>query len=245
MTTLYCPPFVPMAGIIVPAESGSVTLDTFTVDEAAARFENLRAAINGRRDMLIDPGEYARLRRNGGLWMSDTPAERNSNLSFVRAARGDVLVLGLGIAMVPVAICRKEGVTSVTVVEIDADVIAALVPTLARAAPTVRVVEGDAFLPERTGLPTTKRGGGFDVILADIWPTICSGDYPEHIAVRRAWKKWLRPDGRHLTWHEDTVKSEHRRERSDGRWRFGRANPTASEVATGLLKRKRAEGSDT
>ena len=217
-----------MASVVVPAQSGDVVLDTFTLSEEEAHLGNLRALINGHADMAVNPGEYARLRRNGSLWMTDTPAERLSNLDFLYAARGDVLVLGLGIAMLPTAMHAKEGVSSITVVEIDPDVIAALAPTLARAAPSVRVVEGDAFLPERSDLHPHS----FDVIVADIWPSISPEDYPEHIAVRRAWRKWLRPGGAHLTWQEQYVKRAHHEERC---W----MEPSARERATKLLRERR------
>jgi len=245
----YCPPFVPMAEHVVPATSGDVTLDTFEVTKEEAAFENMRSIMGGAgRLTRIEPGAHARLARGNTLWMSDTAGERASNYALLMAARGDVLINGLGIGMLPAALARKADVRSVTVVEIDPDVIAALTPTLERVAPATRVIQGDAFLPERTGLARAKDGGGFDAILSDIWPTICSDDYVQHVAVRRAWRAWLRPGGEHRMWHEAYVRREWRKDRAGnddpwrGVYRFDmEREPSAAQQATALLTERRAE----
>jgi hypothetical protein len=244
-TRAFCPPFVPMHDLIEPTESGSVRLDAFSITPEEARTYNLRSYFHARGD-TVRPGRYARLTRNGTLWMTDTPYERRGNLELHRAAKGDVLILGLGIGMLPTALAQKPDVTSITIVEIDEDVIAAVTPTLTRTAPAARVLHGDAFLPERLDLPRARAGGGFDTILADVWPTICADDRPQHIAMRRAWRAWLRPSGRHVTWQEDRVKREwdaDRRDDSRTWWRREpvEREPTANARATAFLARLRSQ----
>jgi len=231
-----CPPFVSMADLVIPAKSGDVKLDVCEVSPERAKFENIGFAMKAPALRLsVAPGRYARLVRGGVVWMSDTPAERVSNLPLYKAATGDVLMLGLGIGMLPMALARKESVTSITVVEVDPRVIDVVAPTLALSGTEVRIVHGDAFLPERTGLPRVKDGGGYDTILADIWPTICADDRVEHIAVKRAWRAWRRQGAHHVTWQEGFVKWGWDQDRNY----YG--GTTAMQLATELLMEKRAE----
>lgn len=231
--------FPRMADLITPGEHGAARLDIITVGEEQARIHNMRCAFQpGGSVATIEPGRYARLTRNGngGVTMTDTRFERRTTWPAYREAHGDTLILGLGLGMLPIALEGKDDVDSVTIVEIDPDVIALVKPVIDKHAPNTIVIEGDAFLPERTGLPTTREGGGFDTIFADIWPTICADDYVEHVALRRAWRRWRRPGSKHVTWVEDTVEQKWRA--MDGSL-HRRVQPNARTLATDLLRVRR------
>lgn len=234
--------FPRMADLITPGEHGHAVLDVVTVGDEDARFHNMRSMLKpGGAAAMIDPGQYARLTRkgSGGVTMTDTPFERRTTWPAYRAARGDTLILGLGLGMLPLALERKDDVRTVTIVEIDVDVLALVQPLIEQHAPKATIIHGDAFLPERTGLPTTRNGGGFDVIFADIWPTICADDYVEHVALRQAWRRWRRPGSKHVTWVEDEVKRLWRGLDSHSYARRP-AGPTARQLAADLLRAKRA-----
>ena len=61
---------------IPEGQSGDWKVEKFTVSEEEAKLNNLRAAFSfSDRGREIEPGEYTRLRRNGVVVLSDTPAE--------------------------------------------------------------------------------------------------------------------------------------------------------------------------
>jgi spermidine synthase len=97
--------------------------------------------------MFVPPGGYTRLVIDGVTQMTDTPAEQHFNTEAVDGARGDVLILGLGLGMILTAILPKRAVKSVTVVEISPEVIALVKPRLAaiRGFRKLAVVEADAY----------------------------------------------------------------------------------------------------
>ena len=148
---------------------GEWAIERFTVSEEAARMENLRAAI-GSSSRGIEAGTYTRLIRGepgsvtADVVMSDTPAEIEDHLWAVWRARGDVLVLGLGLGTVVQALLVKQSVTSVTVVELAPDLIDLVGSHFTDA--RLRIVEGDAWTWE----PPT--GAHYELVWADIWDGI-------------------------------------------------------------------------
>jgi hypothetical protein len=118
------------------------------------------------------------LERAGAVWMSITPLEIESAEIGIRLARGHVLVMGLGMGWAAAATAVQGGVTAVTIVERDPDVLAlhaeldlfAQLPDHARA--KLRIVEGDAYayVPDRP----------VDLLMPDIWlPLVNDGRIDE------------------------------------------------------------------
>ncbi len=62
-----------------------------------------------------------KLTEDGNTWMSDNMFEVDSNMGAVDQARGDVLIGGLGIGMLPTLI--KDKVNSIDIVELSQDII--------------------------------------------------------------------------------------------------------------------------
>lgn len=120
----------------------------------------------------------AGLVRNGSLWMSMTPMELESQEIGARLARGNVVIFGMGMGWVAAVSALHPDVTSVTVVELDPDVLAlheklavfAQLPAEVRA--KIRVEQGDAYnwTPDRP----------VDLLMPDIWlPLISDGRVEE------------------------------------------------------------------
>lgn len=95
-----------------------------------------------------------------GLLMSDSPQEMFLQYDAFKAARGKVLVGGLGLGMYATMIANKPEVESVTVVEISKDVVRLCRPTH----PKIRVVRGD-FWKYIKKQPLD----GFDFVYVDIY----------------------------------------------------------------------------
>ena len=116
--------------------------------------------------------------RGGETWMSISPLEVESQEIGIRSARGDVLILGLGMGWAAAATAAMPEVISVTVVEKDPDVLAinaALDPFCGLSEPMrakLHVTEGDAFAyrPDRP----------VDLLMPDIWrPLVSDGRIDE------------------------------------------------------------------
>ena len=114
------------------------------------------------------------LDRGSDTWMSLMPVEIESQQIAVDCAAGHVAVLGLGLGWAAALCALKAEVATVTVVEIDAELIAlhgalGLFDRLpGGAGAKVRIVEGDAFSwrPDRA----------VDLLAVDIWLPIVGGD---------------------------------------------------------------------
>jgi len=208
----------PMMAEIIP-ESPEPATDGFFIKHKMATPEEaerrkLFGAIQGDwtyRD--FEAGTYCVLdeKRNGMVdqWMSDTSMERTTNERALRQARGDVLILGLGIGMLPIACCRKPEVTSVIVVEIEPQVIALVEPHIRH--PKLRVLQGDAFYPPFWGR-------SFDMIYLDIWQNICTDNWEPMKALLRQYRRFARNGAWVSAWLKDYLQEEARLDRQRSYW---------------------------
>lgn len=161
---------------IPEGERGRWRVERFTVTETEARFDALRS---GRRS--VTAGTYTRLMRGPCVVMSDTPAEMFDHEMAVHHATGNVLINGLGLGMVLAAVLRNPDVQTVTVVEIDPDVIALIGPHFHDA--RLRIVNASAF----DFAP--PKGVLYRMIWHDIWDSICGDNIPEMTRLRRKYCK--------------------------------------------------------
>jgi hypothetical protein len=120
-------PFPVMTEVLPEGERGKVKIKHFTVTK--------RGDFNGAMGdpgplQARPPGTWVALEIDGIGWMYDVPDERRWNLPIVEAARGDVLIGGLGLGMILHPILKKPEVVSVTVLENNEDVAALVLPSL-------------------------------------------------------------------------------------------------------------------
>ena len=139
--------------------------------------------------------------------MSDTKMERKSNRDFIRAARGKVVIGGLGIGMLLHNILDKSEVDSVLVIENNKDVIDLVAPRFAH--PKLTVVHGDVFTYE------TKEK--FDSIYFDIWATISEDNLDDIRKLHAKWKfRKTKGGGSFMTsWLMKYLQEERRKSRRD------------------------------
>lgn len=179
--------YADMSAIHAPRKVGKAEI---RIDEPD-QFTRLRAALHGQP---LDSERYVRLFVNGVLFMTDAEFERLSNLAIIRAAKGDVLIAGLGIGLILPPI--QATCTSVTVVEKSADVIALVADKF----PGVRVVHADILDWK------PQAGSRWDTIYFDIWPDICTDDLAEATRLHKRFRKYLRPDGVMDSWCRHAVR---------------------------------------
>lgn len=177
---------------------GVWAVETFSVSEADARFQNLRATFSfGSKGRFIRPGSYKRLMRGRKVIMSNVPAEIKDHSSFIYTARrkgGDILINGLGLGVCLVPILKSDKVHSVTVIEKEKDVIDLVGPTYLRDL-RVTVVCDDAL---EYSPPKNKR---YTCVWHDIWDDICADNLPSIHKLHRKYGKrcdwqgsWSRED---------------------------------------------------
>ncbi|MGE5518129.1 MAG: hypothetical protein ACM31D_20185 [Bacteroidota bacterium] len=133
---------------------------------------------SGYWSSLVGVSGMAALVRNGNAWMSMTPMELESQEIGVRLAHGHVVIFGMGMGWSAAVSALREQVTSVTVVELDEDVLAlhrqldifSQLPDWAAA--KIRVEQGDAYR-------WTPRQP-VDLLMPDIWlPLVSDGRVEE------------------------------------------------------------------
>jgi hypothetical protein len=187
-----------MAEILKPAQTEHFMLDIFEVTQKDVDVVRLRDLMNRRGEYYgFEPGKYARLSHReangsrGATIMSDTWMEQQSNTEFVRQARGDVLIAGLGIGMVLLAVQDKPEVTSVTVVELYTEVIE-MVRSQLPLNGKVTIINANIF--------DYKPDALYDTIYFDIWDGICGDNYPEMKKLHRKLAKKRRNGGWMSSW---------------------------------------------
>jgi spermidine synthase len=119
--------------------------------------------------------------------MSDTEAEIRDHLTIIYKAKGHVLIHGLGIGMVARTCLLKPEVASVTVVELQLDVIKLVGPWLediaAKANKRLTIIQGDAF----TWKPPKEQK--WDIVWHDVWNEICTDNLPQMSKLHRRFGK--------------------------------------------------------
>jgi hypothetical protein len=127
------------------------------------------------RGRYVPAGTYKAIKRSGNIIMSNTPDEIRDAHPFLRIAKGNVLINGLGLGIVLDLIINKvnednsKAITSVIVVELSDDVIKLVGPTFNKDH-KVTIVNHDAL--------TYKPTGHFDAVWNDIWDNITSDNLP-------------------------------------------------------------------
>jgi len=159
--------------------------------------------------------EYVKLfRKKDGIWMSDTPMERNSNKRFIQNANGDVLIFGLGLGLIIFPLLEKESVKSIKVVELNQEIIDLVCPYI-WAKDThnkFSVIQGDAY--EHHKIDNKK----YDCVYGDIWRDISTDNYEEMKTLTKNWKNRINrsnPNSFIDHWMKDFLKGEIRKEQRE------------------------------
>ncbi len=164
-------------------QRGDWSLETFEISEKDAALANVNCYGRGRHMFCVAPGKFKRLiHRKRGVVMSNTRMEVRTNQEALAQATGKVLINGLGMGMLLEAILAKPCVTSVRVIEVDADVIALVGPHFAND-PRVEIINADAYEYN------PARGEVFDFVWHDIWDDVCADNLSDMSRLVRKYRK--------------------------------------------------------
>lgn len=148
--------------------SGPWEVYTFKVSRDGEIAGMLRALIGSTGGRYVPEGTYKGLKRNGLIIMSNTPNEIRDSYPFFRAAKGRVLINGLGLGVVLDVILKKvnadgtPAVNEVFIVEKSQDVLNLVKKSYKD--PRIKYVQADAY--------EFKAVGHFDAVWHDIWDDI-------------------------------------------------------------------------
>lgn len=211
-----------VADVLPETANERVQISHFVIDDEQFHRMEYERKTGDKFSMTKLERTYTRLGVNVGkpqayddwvLMMTDTDMERITNAEFVREARGDVLVAGLGIGMVLHALKLprppERQITSITVVEKYEAVIEAVRTSID---PSVRLVHADidSYTPDST----------YDTIYFDIWPDRSTDNIPHINALHRRGRKWLQPGGWMGSWYHSELLKLRRKERESPRARL-------------------------
>ncbi len=170
--------------ILLPETSlGDVALTTMQYEAYQAfpcgdlYFENqkLRAPMGFFRTAF----RYPAITKGGREWMTVTPNEIRTMQTAIDAARGNVLVYGLGLGYFAYMAAIKDEVETVTVVDVDESVIALfkqhIWPQFSDAASRkIVVVQQDAFAHAEQSR-FLRYGQPYDLVFTDLWHDVGDG----------------------------------------------------------------------
>jgi hypothetical protein len=195
-------------------ESGAWRIERFTIPHPLPRdicLKNFQHIAGGQPEFVVSPGTYHRLvgpcgdDGEDGVMMSNTQLEYRTNLDFVNAAKGDVFIAGLGLGMLFGPLLANPAVKSITVVELEQDVINMVRPrylplTLLPRAPRLHIHHNDAknYVPDHD----------FDAIMLDIWPDVSCDNLPEMEEMKTYYRQFLRPGGYIECWSEPLARRQ-------------------------------------
>ncbi len=224
--SFFCPPFRPMVELVPEMREGDFGIIHHALDDDFVKFQQLRSLINrrGGETRFLQAVSYVELHRywrndkypdveHKELMMSDTPMERQTNLDFIRASKGDVLIAGLGIGMVLWPLIYKEEVKSITVIEIHPEIIKMIEPIFAPLAEEQRTkldIICDSIFDWQI-----PKWAMWDTIYFDIWNNICGDHYDGMKVLHRRFSR-RRPVG---GWMGSWRKSDMREHATGHGWR--------------------------
>ena len=111
---------------------------------------------------------YLALTEGNNIWMSLNPNEIETMKPYIAKARGNVLVLGLGMGYVPFMLSLKNCVQSIVIVEKDQEIINLFNELIYPYFPNkekIKVIKDDAVEYVRR----TQKQATYDYVFADLW----------------------------------------------------------------------------
>jgi spermidine synthase len=182
-----------MTELLKPAKSGEFELTKSIIPEG-------REINFYDRDGRIFKGKYAFdypvviLKQNETAWMSDSQLEIGSLEGAVSAAKGNCLISGLGIGLLPTLIGNLEVVRSIDIVELNQEVIDIVFHQIDNG--KTNIIKGDIY----SYLENTDKK--YDFIHIDIWKNL-TATIKEIERAREIAQRCLNPDGIVWCWLQE------------------------------------------
>jgi hypothetical protein len=215
-----------MAEVVPEGERETAVIQHMEIG-AVHRMRMLVQAIQGDPLASTPDGTYCKLgvrdseKEGWTLMMTDTYMERVTQIEFFANAHGDVLIAGLGIGMILPPLCADPNVRSITVVELNEDVIRLVEAPIRRwvqkhhgldAARKLAVVQADIYKY------VPPKGSKYDCIYFDIWPQRSADNLPEMARLHQRFGRYKRSRQCWMgSWYRTELQQKLRREEAEMR----------------------------
>lgn len=189
-----------MHNIIPEGKKGDFQVVYREATEEDVNLERVRieTSLNFGTTYPLEPGEYTYLLDAGENLMSDTATEILTNIRFLDAAKGDILIGGLGLGIMPCILEKFPEVKSITILEKNVEVVDLVAEHLPQARSAVdfyTVIVDDIF-----EFCTSKK---FDTIYFDIWSDLAVQEFSEMDTLENKFKDNLKESGWIGSWRQE------------------------------------------
>jgi hypothetical protein len=196
-----------------PQVNGNIKIVQKEIDQDQLNFARLRDSINGRSEHLdAEPFTVTQLIVGWDIMMSDTTMEMVTNSEFMRRAHGKVLIAGLGLGIIVHIIQDLKAVDEIVIIEKSKDIIDMVTKEM-KFNDKVKIINDDIFEWQ------PAKGEKFDIMWFDIWPNICSDNYPEMKELNKKFGRKLNsknPNRWKGHWRYEDVRRAYNRDKADG-----------------------------
>jgi hypothetical protein len=148
-------------------ESENWKVSTFTISYPLNWYVMYEQGIPSGTYVMLSCKNPYEFNMDQSCMMSDTPMEKFTNQRFLNDAKGDVLIAGLGIGLLPASLAEKDDVTSITIIELHQEVIDLVEPLIRKHiknADKIKIIQGDAYK-----YPKDHPKEHYDYAYLDIW----------------------------------------------------------------------------
>lgn len=187
-----------MTKVLQPMRMNNYSLEYFKISNIDDSID-LGIPVNKKYIKLIDNSKI-----ENKCIMSNVPMEEYTNEAFIKEAKGDVLIGGLGMGFVVLPLMKKESVTSITIIEKYKDIID-MITNQIDFNDKVSIINDDIF----TYNPINKK---YDCIYVDIWNVINRDIYTSQmIPLKNKYKPYLKNQNNNvMCWAEKQAKNNER-----------------------------------
>ena len=159
-------------------------------------YDRVRLSFNFKDYLKSPEGIYTFLFEEDEIWMNDMRNEIITNLHFLYEAKGDILILGLGLGTIPLILLdinkKYNNISSITVIEKQEEVISLLKPLELKR--HIEVINADVFKYNPYKI--------FDVIYSDIHADLTDETDKQDNILEEKYTKYLKPKGKFLKWKQ-------------------------------------------
>jgi hypothetical protein len=196
---------------IPEGKSGNWEVKKYSVTEEEEKFARLRCAFNPQRECRYVPaGNYTMIVRDGHVIMSDTPDEIRDIIRIIRMAKGNCLIVGLGLGVVARAFLNKPEVSKVTIAELSEDVIILTGNDLKKEyGDRVEIIQADIMKWR------APKNVFYDVVWFDIWDNISCDNIEQ---MNKLKNRFHSRSGQIGCWQEDGCKTQKKRIKNETEW---------------------------
>ncbi len=172
-----------------------------------AMLNNTRNFIYGQKragKVVYDVDTYRhQLLENGSRWMSDWPVEIAQTQDCLKGMRGHILIGGLGLGLAITLLATRKTVRSITVIELQQEVIDLVAPHTTTGTTGVTYIHDDLL----KNLKEFEGGRKYDYAFYDIWASDGEGTFHETVVPLLELSKNI-VKHRPVCWNEDIMRGQ-------------------------------------